>query len=151
MTAGSSNPKVNLKAIRILGICVLVGILIYLLTKNTQGISVAVMDDHLALSCSSGPSITINYKDILSVAETGGLDTGKYVSGMETKSYKFGIWDNGEFGKYRLCIYANVKRYIVVKASTGTFVLNFDSVDATDSFYKAFLELLQAEQTQAAP
>ncbi len=134
MTAGSSNPKVNLKTIRILGICVLIGILIYLLTKNTQGSSVAVKDDHLALSYSSGPSVIINYKDVLSVAETGALDTGKYVSGIETKSYKFGIWDNGEFGKYHLCIYTNVTRYIVVKASTGTFVLNFDSVGATDSF-----------------
>jgi hypothetical protein len=79
------------------------------------------------------------------------LDLGKYISGKETNNYMFGVWDNGEFGEYHLCVYTNVARYIVVKTSNDIFVLNYESVDATDSFYKAFTELLQTKQTQAAP
>jgi hypothetical protein len=145
MRQGSPNPSVIQKAIRILGICVLVGILIYFLTKNNAGISITVKDDHLSLSYPSEASVTINYKDILSVNERGDLNPGKYVSGIDTKNYKFGVWENGEFGRYHLCIYADVERYIVVKTSTEIFVFNFENVDATDSFYKAFTELLQTK------
>jgi hypothetical protein len=145
-----SNPQVIQQTIRILGICLLVGILIYLLMKKPEGISVAVKDDHLSLVYSTGDSFDIRYKDILSVVETQDLDPGKYISGIDTKKYKFGVWDNNEFGKYHLCIYANVERYIVVKTSTEIFVLNFESVDATDSFFKAFMELLQTIQAGAA-
>jgi len=70
---------------------------------------------------------------------------------METKAYKFGVWENSEFGKYKLCIYANVDRYIVVKTSNDIFVFNFESADSTGSFYKAFLELLQTKQVQTTP
>jgi hypothetical protein len=151
MREGSLNLTATQKAIRILGICVLAGILIYFLTKNNTGISIAVKDDHLSLSYPSEVPVTIKYKDILSVNERMDLDPGKYVSGKETKHYKFGVWDNGKFGKYHLCIYAKVERYIVVKTSTDIFVFNFENVDATDSFYMAFLELLQTRQAQATP
>jgi hypothetical protein len=119
--------------------------------KKPEGISVAVKDDHLSLVYSTGDSFDIRYKDILSVVETQDLDPGIYISGIETKKYKFGVWDNNEFRKYNLCIYANVERYIVVKTSTDIFVFNFESADATDSFYKTFLELLQTRQAQVTP
>jgi hypothetical protein len=147
-----SNQGVTQKAVRILGICFLVGIVIYLLvTKNNEGISFAVKDDHLSLLYSSGDSFDIGYKDILSVTETQDLVLGQYVSGTQTKTYKFGVWENSEFGEYNLCIYASVESYIVVKTSNDIFVFNFESADATDSFYKAFLELLQTKQMQTTP
>jgi hypothetical protein len=151
MREGSLNPTATQKAMRILGICVLVGILIYFLTKNNAGISIAVKDDHLSLSYPSEASVTINYKDILSVNERGDLNPGKNVSGIDTKNYRFGVWENSEFGRYHLCIYAKIERYIVAKTSTDIFVFNFESADATDSFYKAFLELLQTRQAQVIP
>jgi hypothetical protein len=150
MRDGLSNQGVTQKAVRILGICLLIGILAYLLlTKNNDGISIAVKDDYLSLSYSSRDSFDIGYKDILSVTETQDLVLGQYVSGTETRNYKFGVWENSEFGKYNLCIYASVESYIVVKTFNDIFVFNFESADATDSFYKAFLELLQTKQAQA--
>jgi len=83
MKEGSSNPQGFQKTIRILGICLLVGILIYLPTKNTEGISVAVKDDRILLSYSSGDSFNINLKDILSVTETQVLDLGNHVDEKE--------------------------------------------------------------------
>jgi hypothetical protein len=148
----SSDQTVTQKAVRILGICLLVGILIYLLLmKNNEGISVAVKDDHLSLSYSSGDSFNINYQDVLSATETRDLDLGLYVSGTDTKKYKFGVWENSEFGEYNLCMYANVDSYIVMKTSNDIFVFNIESVDATDNFYKAFLVLLQTKQLQVTP
>ena len=85
------------------------------------------------------------------MTEAQDLDLGKYVSGSETGRYKFGVWDNPQFGEYNLSIYANVARYIVVETSDQIYVMNFESEDATDSFYKAFLELLQTKKAPATP
>ena len=151
MEEGFIDPHLLKKIKLILGICLLAGILIYLFSTRSEEISVAIKDDHMSLSYSSGDSFDIKYRDILSVTEIQDLDLGKYVSGIETKRYKFGVWDNDEFGEYNLCIYANVVHYIVVETSDGVFVLNFESEDATDSFYKAFLKLLQTKRAETAP
>ena len=146
MREGPSTQGATQKAVRILGICLLIGILIYFLfVKNADGISVAVKDDHLSLSYSSEAAFTIDYKDILSVTERVDLDLGKTISGIETKGVRFGIWENSEFGKYQLCIHDNVERYIVVKTSSNISVFNFESIDATDNFNKAFVELLKTK------
>jgi hypothetical protein len=145
MKEGSSNPRINQKTIRILGLCVLVGIVVYLLTRNVQGISVTVNDDYTSLLYSSEASFTINHKDILSVTERADLGLGKYISGIETEDIRFGVWENSEFGKYQLCINNNVERFIVIKTSSNISVFNFESIDATDSFYKALFELLKTK------
>jgi hypothetical protein len=108
--------------------------------KNNEGISVSVTDEHLSLSYSSGDSFDIKHEDIFSVTETRDLVLDQYGSGIETKAYKFGVWENSEFGAYNLCIYVNGDRNIVVKPPNDSFVFNFESADAADSFYNAFLE-----------
>ena len=94
MQERSSKPLAFQRAIRIFGLCLLVGIVIYLATRKTEGISIAVEKDYLSLSHSSGESFDISYQDILSVEETQDLNPGKNISGIETKNYLFGIWEN---------------------------------------------------------
>jgi hypothetical protein len=151
MQEGHSNLLSIQRAIRILGICFLVGIVIYLATRKTEGISIAVNDDNLSFVHSSGDSFEINYQDILSVEETPNLDPGIHISGIETENSKFGVWENNEFSEYTLSIYNNVRRYIVIKTFAKIFVFNLESLDATDNFYKSFTELLQAKQAEAIP
>jgi hypothetical protein len=152
MREGLLSQDTKQKAVRILWIGLLVGVAIYFfLTRSNDGISVAVKDDHLSLSYSSGKPFDIPYRDILSVTEAQALDPGQYISGARTQNYRCGVWKNNEFGEYRLCSYADVKRHIVVKTATGTYVFNLESMDATDSFYTAFLDLLQTRQGQAEP
>jgi hypothetical protein len=129
----------------ILGICLLAAIIIYMVSTDTESISVAVNDDYLILSYSSGDSFEIKLIDITSVKEKRNLDLGKFVSGIETKKYSFGVWKNDEFGEYNLCIYSNVEKYIVVETTTNIFVFNIESDDATDSFYQAFTDLLKTK------
>lgn len=152
MRTGLLGQDTKHKAVRILWIGLLVGVVIYfLLTRSNDGISIAVKDDHLSLSYSSGEPFDIHYRDILSVTEAQALDPGQYISGTRTKNYRCGVWKNDGFGEYRLCGYADVKRHIVVKTASATFVFNLESEDATDSFYTAFLDLLRARQGQAEP
>ena len=127
------------------------GIIIYLATRKTEGISIGVNDNNLSFAHSSGDSFEINYQDILSVEETPDLDPGIHISGIKTEKSKFGIWENNEFGEYTLSINNNVERYIVVKTYERIFIFNLESLDATDNFYKSFTELLQEKQVEAEP
>ncbi len=79
------------------------------------------------------------------MTERADLGLGKYISGIETEDIRFGVWENSEFGKYQLCINNNVERFIVIKTSSNISVFNFESIDATDSFYKALFELLKTK------
>ena len=123
----------------------LIGVIVYFLTKDVERISVRVQDDYLSMSYSAGDTMTIRYEDILSINETQDLGLGTYISGTQTKSYRVGVWENDEFGKYSLWVYANVPHYIVVETSDGIFVFNLESEDATSSFYKAFQEMIESK------
>jgi hypothetical protein len=141
----SKNPYPIQKITRLFGVCLLIGVIAYFLTKDVERISVSVQDDHLSMSHTAGDSITIRYEDILSITKAQALDLGKYISGTNTERYRFGVWENDEFGKYHLCVYASVSRTIVIETSDGFFVFNLESNDATDSFFKAFQEMLESE------
>jgi hypothetical protein len=132
-------------------VVLLVVVLAYLASTRTEEISITIKDDYMSLSYSSGASFEIGFMDILSLMEAQDLELGKFVSGSETGRYKFGVWNNPQFGEYNLSIYANVARYIVVETSEQIYVMNFESEDATDSFYRAFLELLQNRKAPATP
>jgi hypothetical protein len=151
MKEESFNSDQKKRITRILGICVLVGIIVYLLLARRDSISVAVQGDYLSLSYSAGGTFEIKYKDIHSVTEIQDLELGNYVSGSQTNQFKFGVWKNSRFGEYDLCIYTNVTRYIVIETKDRTYVLNFESADATESLYKAFQELLQTKKSAATP
>jgi len=77
------------------------------------------------------------------------LDLGDYVSGVQAKGYKYGVWHNDELGEYKLCIYTNVDRYIVVRTTSSVYLFNLERVDDTDNFFKAFTDLLYTTQPQA--
>ena len=82
------NPDLLQKTKRVLGVVVvlLIVVLAYLASTRTEEISVAIKDDYMSLSYSSGASFEIGFKDILSVTEAQDLDLGKFVSGSETKA-----------------------------------------------------------------
>jgi hypothetical protein len=145
MTEGSNNPHLIQKITRLFGICLLIGVIVYFLTKDVERISVSVQDDHLSLSYSAGDSMTVRYEDILLVKEGQDLDLGRYVSGTETDKYRFGVWENEGFGNYSLCVYTDVAHYIAVETSNGMVIFNLESDDATDSFYEAFQEMLESK------
>jgi len=151
MTEDSGKFKQIQKTMRVLGIILLIAVLIYSLTMKTEGISVAVKDTCLSCSHSSGDAFNIEYQDILRVTEIKNLDPGQFISGTETKRYRFGIWNNSEFGEYNLCTYADVMRFIVLETSNRTYVINLESEDATDNFYNAFREYLQNKMMKEIP
>jgi hypothetical protein len=142
------NPELlkNTRRILTVAVVLLIAVLVYLGSTRNGEISIVLNDENMTLSYSSEDPVSIRYKDIISVTDTKMLEPGHYVSGAETKRFKFGVWENTSFGQYHLSIYANVDRYIVVKTANDIYVFNLESVDATDSFYTAFLDYIKTKQ-----
>ena len=131
------------KRIKIAGwLLVLVIVTLYWLINDNEKISVTIADDALICSFTSGGIFEIRLDDIVSLTEVQEYDVGQFVSGSETKRFRFGVWENDLLGAYRLCSYRNVDQFIIFDTKEGHFVINFESNDATSSFYKAFNELL---------
>jgi len=138
------SPKI--KKIRlILGICLIIVLVVYGLTSKVETMIVTVDDAYMTCSYSSEESHKIQFQEINSIYEISELDFGRFVSGIETERYKFGVWENERFGEYNLCGFTNVPEFIVVETGDRVFVLNFESTEATQSFYRAFMELLESK------
>lgn len=121
----------------------LAGVVMYLFLTSPKTISIAVKEDYLSLSYPSEPSFNIYYKDIHSMSEVKAFDIGTYNSGMSSGDYEFGVWKNAQYGQYHLAVCNGVQNYIVLKTTKGVYAMNIESEDATDSFYKAFGEVLK--------
>lgn len=129
--------------IRLIGwLVLLVFVILYVIMTDRERISVAIKDEILTCSFSSGETFDIKFEDVLSVAEIQNFEPGRFVSGSETTHFRVGVWENDQFGIYRLCSYRDVTRYVIVETQDDYFVINFESENATASFYEAFTTLL---------
>ena len=85
---------------------------------------------------------TIGYDQVTSVKLLSHFNTGKgkLLRSVETYATDNGEYESDAYGEYRLDIYRNVSRYIVVTTPDGTFVLNAKSPKATEALYRALCE-----------
>lgn len=132
------------KSLRFTGIAIIIGIFLFFSFRKTENMTVIVKDESIFLSHSSGETVEIQLTDIQSVNESSSLNIGQYVSGIDSRRFKFGVWSNSEWGEYHLCVYSEVMRTIIIETRNGFCVMNFESEETTDSFYNAFTELLRS-------
>lgn len=122
----------------------LIGFTVYQMNRNSNPVTYQFTSDSVTLT---GPDnapapITVSYDTILSVYELSELELGTNLSGLNTAACQFGTWENDLFGTYTLCAYSSVTEYMVIQTSDGTVVCNYESADATQHMYTAFLDLL---------
>lgn len=115
---------------------------------NDKRFTVRLNDEQLILSYANEEPVIVKFEDIISVVKLADVHLGEHISGKETKRYKFGVWNNSEYGAYHLCIDVDVNRFILLETANGFVLFNFESDDATDNFYKAFIELHENRQTR---
>ena len=85
---------------------------------------------------------SIEYDDVTSVKLLSHFNVGKAKTFRSVTTYRC---NNGQYasealGEYRLDVYRNVSRYIVVTTKDGTYVLNADSAEATEALYRSLCE-----------
>lgn len=126
----------------------LIGFTVYQMNRNSNPVTYQFASSSVTLT---GPDnapapVTVSYDTILSVYEITELELGECLSGMNNKTCQFGTWENDTFGTYTLCAYTPVTEYMVIQTTGGTVVCNFESADATQHMYTAFLDLLNAKE-----
>lgn len=136
--------KTNKKLL--LGLVLLAVAAAWLLTGKRDSIRWSVTDSALLLTYSEGGSITAPFSEIESVTLQPGWEAGTKISGAETSVCRFGEWKNAALGTYRAALYSRVEPCVVIELPGGTLVMNADSADATDEFYRAFTALVAEKQ-----
>lgn len=89
--------------------------------------------------------VTVDYTSIRSISLRSDLDLGVCENGVDSSTFQFGTWRNGEFDQYTLCAYTKLLEYIVLDTAKGIVVFNYQDPDATAHLYEAFVELLESK------
>ena len=144
-----TNNTQNTKKTRLLfWFVLLAAIILFSLIYKPKKITLAVEENFLSCSYTSSEPLKIHFSDILSINLQKDLEIGEYISGIQTKDHHFGVWKNDQFGEYKLCIEMDVHLFLVIFTPEDKYVINFESEDSTESFYKAFMELLEKKQEE---
>lgn len=89
-------------------------------------------------------TVTLELSDISSIETVSEFTPGDCIDGGSEGSYSYGIWENTEFGQYRLCILNNVSLWVVMTEKDGHItVLNFENDQTTEEFGRSFSEYLR--------
>lgn len=121
----------------------IIAILLFSAFKQTKGITVTVAEDSLRIAYPSQETILIEDSDIKAMDITDDLDLGRFIEGVNTKKYQYGIWENDQYGQYNLAVQSGTGRYIIVGTDSAVYIFNFESKDATANLFTAYLEHLQ--------
>ncbi len=94
--------------------------------------------------------LQVPYEDIESLEQRSGLFLGQCLDGAATERCSYGLWENDEFGPYRLCVWAGITEFLVIRTTDGTVVCNYESDEATGSLCEALEELLSGKTEEVA-
>ena len=125
-------------------LAVLVGVWFFMPSEN---VTVQVENDTITFSCSKTQFgkrtvLASNALDTSLVSRlelVDGFDAGALINGVRSEDCLAGAWENSN-GEYSLYAYADTPRYIILwSEDEALYVFNFESAEATESFYEALL------------
>lgn len=132
----------------------LIAIVVFSMFQTKETISFDTSEDSFTISYTAsnvfsnttGPSMEIRFTDVVSMQTQTGLDYGTLQDGIETEKCRAGLWSNGAFGTYSLCVYNKTDCVIVVEtAESGYFVFNFENDKTTEEFCVALRDWIQEQ------
>lgn len=86
---------------------------------------------------------TFNLEDLKRLSLREGWDFGTCREGGETGSYKYGIWENEEFGEYRLYAARECSSVILLESDAEKIALSYESDQITRELYDALIPMLE--------
>lgn len=124
---------------------IFVGVTAFSLFRGGKPMELAFNDDEMTITGPDGAPfvVTIPYQDIQSVSESGTLELGIQLEGLDTGRCRFGTWRNDAYGDYTLCASPRISSYIVLETADGVVAFNYESADSTHHLYLAFVDLLR--------
>lgn len=103
-------------------------------------------NETVALSGPEDSSFSVPYFAIASMELRDSFDPGAAVDGGIKNRIRYGLWQNEEFGEYRLFASDKIGPVIVLRTADGeTLVYNYESEQTTRSHYESFLDFLRQQ------
>lgn len=95
-----------------------------LLTGRTgRGMKLELGPEALAVTPAGGPAVAVRYEDMLGTLLRGEIDFGTCLEGGQTDACWFGTWENGEWGRYTLCVHPKVECFAIIELMDGSRVV----------------------------
>lgn len=135
---------------------IVVFLIALLLISSVRGRTSASVDfnqDDITMTGPDGYSRVIEYIKIkpesVKLLGEGDLDDpGSAVTGGENNKYRWGQWENDDFGMYDQCILRKIDAAILFETVDGeTVIFNVESKLTTESFVDALREMVVYSQT----
>ncbi len=110
--------------------------------NGSKNLAYSSDNESLDISCQDY-TINLAYDDIRKVTLQDTLDVGTATTGELDGNYRYGGYENEEFGDYTLCINIKTKSYIVVETKKRqTIVFNCADEDDTEALYEGLLAVI---------
>ena len=135
------NFRINMAIVLVLIVIVTVRSLV----SGGSGVDFTLTEDSLSFSGPGEFEVSVEFKNLASVAFRENLELGDCITGGSEKGYTYGVWKNEEFGEYALHVLTKVQAYVILTEADGsTVVANFENARTTEDFSKNLIEYLQS-------
>lgn len=99
-------------------------------------------EEGLAITYPDNTTVTVRYDEVTGVELSEGIAYGTCVKGGTEKQYRYGTWNNEQFGDYQLFTDMDFYSCIIFYTEQGVVVINFESDDTTAVLYESVHQVL---------
>ena len=103
------------------------------------------LTDHLFTVSWEGYETVMDLNEVLDIDLLPLAELGTCLDGFEDKSLACGIWENTQWGEYHLYSHKGIEACIVIRTADQTVAFNYESEQATRSFFEALREYYTAQ------
>ena len=130
-------------------VVVLVAATVYYAIVGSDAVRLSVGESSLAVSGPNDYSFNLPFSEIAAMELVADVDYGNCTEGFQTHSCYCGVWSNSLWQEFTLCVQSKLHTVVALTKTDGSiYVLNFESDDATESFYHAFADFLSTKGYQ---
>ncbi|MDO5861896.1 MAG: PH domain-containing protein [Thermoplasmata archaeon] len=133
--AARSHRSTNRSVGIIVTLSVFVAIILVAVGMSIGSVSASIDGDKLVIDATMMDE-TVDLDDIVYIELRSDVDYGDRIAGLANSTCLTGDYRSDDYGDYRLAVYKNVSRCIVVHTTSGVIVFNLQSDAATEAFYQ---------------
>ena len=129
----------------------LAAVTLFMMLRGDYSIELNLEDSILTVDGPEGFLFSADLAQLESISYSEEVEVGACISGGEKYGYRYGTWENNEFGQYQLCARTKSTGHIVLVTVNGEILaFNVEDNDTTQEFYRALKQLMSEEGYAAA-
>lgn len=124
---------------RIKGIIILIALTLVAFIMFSGKISYTIEGDILRVGSFISGESKVALQDIEELELRDGMTIGERTFGISSLKVLGGTFTNDEFGKYKVYIYKDIGKFIILHTDDGVIVFNLETEGKTETLYEELL------------